>query len=95
MVVLLLIVGLCSVSVEESLAQADSTQEEVERLIDQLKDEDVRVRRSAVEALGRIGRGAAPAVEALSEALKDEEVQVRIYAAQALRRIDPTSNPSP
>ena len=46
-VVLLLIVGLCFFSVEESLAQADSTQEEVKRLIEQLEDEDVQERRSA------------------------------------------------
>ncbi len=39
-VVLLLIAGLCSFGIEESLAQADNTQEEVERLIEQLKDED-------------------------------------------------------
>ncbi len=90
MVVLLLIIGFCSVSVEESLAQDVNTQEEVERLIEQLKDEDEQVRLHAAWTLGEIGPAAAPAVEALIETLKDENAIVRRNAAEALRNIDPT-----
>lgn len=88
---LLLMVGLCSVSVEGSLAQANSTQEEVERLIELLQNGDVGERRAAAGALGRIGPAAAPAVEALMGALGAEDEAVRCSAAGALESIN--SNP--
>ncbi len=83
MVVLLLIVGLCSVSEAESLAQAGNTQKRVKRLIEQLKDENVLVRREAARALGDIGPEAAPAVEVLIKTLKDK---VKRYAAMPSMR---------
>ncbi len=91
----MLIAGLSSFGIEESLAQAGNTQEEVERLIERLKDEDELVRRYAAGALAQIGPAAAPAVEALTEALKDEDEEVRRRAAEALGSIDPTSNNGP
>ncbi len=94
MVVFLLISGLCSFGIEESLAQAGNIQEEVERLIERLKDEDVLARSDAAEALGQIGPEAAPAVEALVEALKDEAAGVRLHAAMALGGIGPEAAPA-
>ncbi len=94
MVVLLLMVGLCSVSVEESLAQDVDTQERVESLIERLKYGGAQERRDAARALGEIGPEAAPAVEALIDALKYEDVRVRRTAAWALGQIGPEAAPA-
>jgi HEAT repeat protein len=52
---------------------------------------DASVRRSAVEALGRIGPAAAEAVPALTIALGDADVRVRQSAVEALRQIQSAS----
>ena len=48
------------------------TTPEVERLISRLKDKDAGIRRSAAEALGKVGLDAKGAVGALARALKDD-----------------------
>ena len=58
--------------------------DEVDKLINQLKDEDGYVRRSAAEALVKIGK---PAVEPLITALKDKSYNVRRPAAEVLGMI--------
>ena len=58
-------------------------------LITALGDADEGVRRSAAEALGRIGPAAAEAVPALITALGDADAEVRRSAAEALGRIGP------
>jgi HEAT repeat protein len=52
-----------------------------------LKDHDGWVRKSAAEALGRIGPAAKDAVPALNELLKDEFKEVRAAAQAALKKI--------
>ena len=49
----------------------------VKALIETLKDKDAEVRKTAIQALGRIGKGAKAAVPALAETLKDDDVDVR------------------
>ena len=63
-------------------------------LIEVLKDDDAGVRRSAAEALGKIGPEATPAVEALTTALQDPVVDVRVKAAEALGQISPEAAPA-
>ena len=68
------------------LTYADETQEQqVERLIRELQDEDSNVRGSAALALGQIG--SKDAVSALIQALQDQNQEVRATAAGALARI--------
>ncbi len=59
--------------------------DEVDDLIEALKDEDSGVRYQAAEALGETGD--ARAVDPLIKALKDEDQLVREYAAEALGEI--------
>ena len=59
--------------------------DDVERLIDQLRDRDKYVRGNATVALGRIGD--TRAVEPLIKALEDEDSGVRWTAAVALGKI--------
>jgi HEAT repeat protein len=66
-----------------NLAYADR----VDELIEQLKDEDWRVREAAAKALGKIGN--IRAVEPLSAALRDKDEDVRESAASALEKINP------
>jgi len=58
---------------------------EVSELVDDLKDEDWKVRRDAADALRE--RGDASAVEPLIEALKDDNQYVRVHIAFALGEI--------
>jgi hypothetical protein len=60
---------------------ASQPAEDVNGLIQKLKDKDVNIRWDAVNALGKIG---APAVEPLIAALRDEHLNTRINAAKAL-----------
>ena len=70
------------------LAYADETQEQqVERLIKQLRDQDSNVRANTAEALGEIGGGAVDAAPALIQALQDQNANVRGFAAEALGNI--------
>ncbi len=57
--------------------------QDVSELVKDLKDKSADVRRSAADALGRIGPEAKAAVPALSEALKDEDPDVRLSAVRA------------
>jgi len=59
--------------------------EDIQALIEALKDENKYVRINAARALGKIGD--AMAVPALNEAIKDENKYVRINAAKALGKI--------
>ena len=62
------------------------TQEQkVERLIKQLWDQNLEVRRDSVWALGKIG--SVDAVPALIQVLQDEGMDVRINAVEALENI--------
>jgi len=49
------------------------------------QDDDVKVRREAARALGRIGRGAERVVPTLAAARRDPDPDVRQAAAWALR----------
>jgi HEAT repeat protein len=62
----------------------------VPALITALGDADLEVRRSAAEALERIGP-AAEAVPALITALRDADLEVRRSAVEALARIQSAS----
>ena len=73
----LLLVSFCSLAYSQ-------TRDRVDKLIQQLRDEDVEVRWRAVEALVKIGK---PAVEPLIAALEDEGSGVRMNAAEALGEI--------
>ena len=70
------------------------TTPEVERLISRLKDKDAGIRRSAAEALGKVGLDAKGAVGALARALKDDDKNVVFDAAFALGRIGGASVPA-
>jgi len=60
----------------------------VEALIPMSEDSDLRVRRSAAQALARAnGRGLKPAFDVLAEALKNDDASVGKYAAEALGNI--------
>lgn len=61
-----------------------SKADEVDTLIQKLKDKDSGIRWKAVEALVKIG---APAVESLIAAMKDEDPNVRWWAEVALEKI--------
>ena len=68
------------------VGHVEETQEEqVERLIGELQDENEDVRWNAVEALKEIG--ALDAVPALMQVLKDQNEDVRWNAVQALEKI--------
>ena len=70
------------------LVYADETQEQqVERLIKLLQDQNGDVRKNAASTLGSIGEGVINAVPALVQALKDQDQDVRRNAATALIRI--------
>jgi HEAT repeat protein len=66
----------------------------VPALIESLKDDDSRIRRSVAGALGKIGPEATAALPELIEILKDqgENSLVRQYAATALARIGPRAD---
>ncbi len=57
----------------------------IDPLRDELQDEDVGVRLSAVEILGAIGGDRA--IQTLEDALTDEDATVRELAAEELRRL--------
>lgn len=59
---------------------------QVERLIRELQDEDVQVRRAAARSLGDMRTNAAPAVLALRNAVDDKDRDVRRLALQAISR---------
>ncbi len=59
----------------------------VPALLEALRDPDDEVRLGAVQALGRIGRTAAPAVPVLREALRDPRPEIRAAAARSLDAI--------
>ncbi|MCD5401319.1 HEAT repeat domain-containing protein, partial [candidate division NPL-UPA2 bacterium] len=69
---------------EKEEAVRPDKEEKVDRLIQELRDEDRGVRLRAAWALGKIGK---PAVEPLIAALKDEDSDVRESAATALWKI--------
>jgi len=70
------------------LKYADETQEQqVERLIKLLQDQNGDVRKNAASTLGSIGEGAINVVPALVQALKAQDQDVRRNAATALIRI--------
>lgn len=59
-------------------------EDSIKKFILDLKEEDVRIRRTAVQRLGRFREKASSAVPALIETLKDEDVYVRKEAVYAL-----------
>ena len=63
----------------------EKQEEQVERLVGDLQDENGDVRWNAVEALKKIG--ALDAVPALIQVLKDQNEDVRWIAARALEKI--------
>ena len=63
----------------------DDASPEIDKLIEDLKSDDWRVRKSAAEALGKIGD--MHAVEPLIELLEDEDEDVRASAKEALKKL--------
>ena len=63
-------------------------------LVDSLFDESVEVRRTAAEAISKIGRRAISAIPALTRSLKDEDEHVRQFAASALANFGPAAKPA-
>jgi HEAT repeat protein len=61
----------------------------VSGLLEMLKDQDPKVRYTAVSHLGKFGPTAKEAVPALTATLKDPDTSVRIGATYALARIGP------
>jgi len=77
------------------MAYAEETQEQqVQRLIGELQDDDFNVRFNAVKALRKIGPGAKDAVPALTQAFRDENKDVRGSAAIALANIGKDAVPT-
>ncbi len=72
-------------------SQTKAAEEEIEAkvtaLIEQLKDEDFKVRQKAAFGLAKVGRQAKGATSALIQCLADEKQGVRCHAANALRNI--------
>jgi HEAT repeat protein len=64
------------------------TDDDLDKLIEDLEDEDEEVREAAAKALGKIG--GERAVEPLIKALEDGEWEVRLATAEALIAIDDT-----
>lgn len=62
---------------------------DVPRLIKQLGDKDVVLRRQAAELLSRLGPDAKPATDALMKALRDNDAFVVRFAAKAIGGIGP------
>ncbi|MEM1167975.1 MAG: HEAT repeat domain-containing protein [Cyanobacteria bacterium P01_H01_bin.35] len=58
-----------------------------------LKDDDKKVRYSAVKALGNLGNGSEPVVQALLALLQDDDKKVRYSAVEALGNLDNGSEP--
>jgi HEAT repeat protein len=71
-----------------ALGEAQATAA-VPALVGALSDERVEVRLAAIRALGRIGRGASPAIGLLTGALHDSQPDIRSEARKALERIRP------
>ena len=67
--VMFLFVGLVGIC----FCGCENQEQKVERLIKELQDEDLSVRSSAAEALGKIGEGGIDVVPALIPLLKDQE----------------------
>jgi HEAT repeat protein len=78
------LVATCLPSMLRAVDKAD-----VPRLIKQLGDKDVLLRRQAAELLSRLGPDAKPATEALMKALQDNDAFVVRFAAKALGGIGP------
>ena len=73
---------------------ADRTAANVERLIEELGDENAYVRRMATEALARSAPHGKVAIEPLIQALGDEDAGVRSNAAAALEKFGPEASAS-
>lgn len=69
------------------MGRGDAKDAVVHALIKALDDQNVDVRKSAAEALGKIGRDAKDAVPALIKALDEENVGVRLSVVEALGNI--------
>src|SRR5262245_6892014 len=67
--------------------KAQEKASQVADFVRQLQSQDAGVRRSAAEALGKIGPEAKGAVPDLIAALKDQDTDVRRYAAFVLGKI--------
>ena len=65
------------------VADAQETQQQVERLIKQLQDQDPEDRAAAAITLGQIGKGTVDAMDALIQALQDQNKDVRGSAVEA------------
>jgi HEAT repeat protein len=76
------------------VAPPSSPAVEVARLVLDLKDRKVAVRRSAAYLLGKRGRAARAAAPALANALKDADREVQLRAALALGRIGEPALPA-
>jgi len=81
---LLACLPLCALHAEEEPTYDGKT---ITEWIEALEDKDVAVRKSAAEALSRIGPDAKAAVPSLIQALKDKEWFVHEAAAKALKKI--------
>ena len=59
------------------------------KLVEALRDADVRIRRVAAETLGQFGPSASAALPALRSALRDIDATVRLNASEAILSIAP------
>ncbi|MCE5301574.1 MAG: HEAT repeat domain-containing protein [Planctomycetaceae bacterium] len=82
------VIGLGLLLTTTALQAAEST---VASLTTALKSADEAARLDAIQKLGSLGEGAAPAVAPLTEQLKDASAKVRAHAAWALGRIGPSA----
>lgn len=75
---------------------AETKDEQVKRYLADLKSQDVKVRETAMEELGKLGQLRAsygrPAIPYLVEGLKDKDARIRAAAALALGRVDPEAD---
>jgi HEAT repeat protein len=82
------VVGMSELARSQSLPpQQVSQSEEIDRLIQQLKSPDPKVRSDAARALGKMGESAKAAIPNLIPLLQDPEPNVRSRAALALGRM--------
>ena len=76
------------------VADAQETQQQVERLIKQSQDQDPEVRAASAITLGQIGKGTVDAVDTLIQALQDQNKDVRGSTVEALGKIGEDAVPA-
>ena len=89
LLVLAIACGLATFAKPHAVGADDKIDPEIEKLIKDMKNKDVKVRLKAADALRAKGEEAAPASKALCDALIDLSPKVNIAALEALEKVRP------